>query len=40
MMQIKADKDDHHADDHDEHMEKLQVHSVKHIKEVHHKDEQ
>ena len=34
-----ADKDEHHNDDHDEHLSKLQTHTVEHIKEVHHKDE-
>ena len=34
-FQVKADKDDHHSDDHDEHLEKLQTHSVEHLKEVH-----
>lgn len=33
--QIKSDKEELHAEEHEEHITKLQDHSVKHIKEVH-----
>ena len=35
LVQIKSDKEELHAEDHEEHITKLQEHSVKHIKDVH-----
>ena len=34
-MQIKSDKEELHAEEHEEHITKLQEHSVEHIKESH-----
>ncbi len=35
LSQIKSDKEELHAEEHEEHITKLQDHTVKHIKEVH-----